>query len=685
MITIVFKIVYTPLLAIGPIGEAYSEQASDLHMFLSRDLITENKYDVTVFNVTEKVHRKISIKIGNVSITSISGIGFNAYCRTWGEQGYECKSTAGSGFLYIEDIISAISDRSHCRSLSFNVALVEHTSLDEHKKYTVKGRIKLLLIEKECQFPSSIQIDRSPAVFLYKTNIESYWRRYMLKLCQSTIYEVNDLFQPSEPRELMERIRCSFYVNNRLVIPGSSYTLYDSRRLTHISVFEHLLHVSLRRHGIKSKEMHKLIKTDDLFFKNHQTFADVIAHMLCAITWTLPYLSDFVNQNRTYPFKQQLLDNVMNEHYKPTLIVAEGDCDGLTWLTNLMENHAQYITVTSVHTLTSRMLQLLQRFYVPLMIQGAATIGNAADLNSDSTEGLLCHTWGVLMPLYAVQQALQNVPQKILGTEKVKSFYDDDREHVLNVILMEGTGPCCPLQLSADDSVEPLKHHVQAIDKLEYEYPVLQELQRLMYRHKTGTSFSMFYKSAVTAYTSYFYRKYGISSLDVCFVRSIKSTMTYGITAKELFSLSPSNGIYLFNDLNRTVHDDVKLIDVIQGVLQQLEPIPLMMVPSTEQSAAVKKHVNNLLHSSLYSNFTHYQQADHAVTDSVVYYCRLDNLTSELMSALHALHKRGAILTHNIIPLVTTELQLESKDKVKYNFPFTVIEIEIDLSNVLIK
>lgn len=688
MVRFVFKMLYTPMLAVAPNGVEWSEKADCLHTFKSRDLVhPSDAYDVTVFDVRKRLDKRLVINIHpTMAITSTSGIGFNAYCHTFGEQGYECRSTAGSGFLYIEDIVRAIEIRQPTASLYFNIALVEHTCMDERKRFVVKGRIRLLLLDKECQLSDRTEIECSRYIFLSSVTVDHEWRRRMLKLCQKTVMEVNKLFQPSEPKIFTETIRCPVYENNRLVLPGSAYLLYDRECVTSIEVFHHLLNISLKRHSITADALHDLLRTDDGFFQNRNIFSNVVAHMVCMISWSLPYLTDFVNRNRRYPFKPLLIDNRTNEHYKLTLVVGEGDCDGLAWLIHLVVIHAELVQLEPKFPLTFRILQLIQRFYAPFHIQGAVTMCSAAEVKMDSAEGLACHTYDVLMPIYAVQKAVRKVKQKIPGTDAIKTFYSDDRESVLELILLEGTGPCAPLQLEANDCNEPLKHHVQLVDELEELYPELCNLQRLMYRHcsNSSQSFSRFYRSAVTAYTSYFYKRYGIPSLDVAFIRCIKSTFTYGITAKELFSLDSTNGLYFFNNLYRKVYADIKLIDVISAVMQQLEPVPLMSVPSEQQAADVKNYVNAFMKTALYDNLSVHRRRRQSA-DSVVYYCRLDNLNNSLMATLHELHSRGAILNHRVVPLVSTELLQKSKDTSRFNFPFTAIELEIDVSQLTVK
>lgn len=689
----VFKLTYTPLLSPGPEGEAWVERSHDIHIFLSRDLVPVNNYGVSVIDVTHKAPKKISVYIADdTEITDTSGIAINAYCRTWAPQGYECKSTCGSGFLYIQEIAQVITsyyNEAH-GSLTFGVALCEHTSrIQQHgrKQPVVKGRVTLMLLIKESELGKKIQIDASPYPFLRRDVIDSSWRRRMLTLCQNTIREINDHFLPSEPAELMERIRCPFYENDVLVLPGSAYVHRKPRRAYDITLFDHLLRVALRRHGITAALFAMYVNTDDAFFNKggYQVFSTVVAHMLSALAWSLPYLTDFVNANRHYPFKSQLLDNVYNEHYKLTLIVLEGDCEGLAWLTNLMADESQLLqlqTRTDVLPVSIRVLQLLQRHYVPMLVQGAVSMGSAADTKAgDAGDNILCHTFQILMPLYMVRQCLERVQQKVPGIDAVRPYYSDDRESVLEVILNEGTGPCAPLQLEADDRSHPLQQRSEAVDRLEEEYPLLRSLQRILYRHCTSDSpqgFSVFYKSCVTAYSSYFLRVYDIPSLDICFVRSIQSTQTYGITAKELFSGASTNALYMFNRLDRQLVEGITVQDVMTGVFQRLEPVPLVLPPSEKQCTAVTEHVNSMLQNALYDMLPSQAAVSSSVDSScsVTYYCRLDNLNNELLHVLFKLRERGALLHHSVVPLATTELQLQCAG----SFPITSVDITINLS-----
>lgn len=688
---LVFKLIYTPSLSPGPSGAPWVERSHELHVFPSGDLLLSSSYAVSVIDVTHRRPKKISVFIADdVCITDTSGIGINAYCVTWGPQGCQCKATGGAGFLYIEEIAQMVS--TYCSedsgSLMFDVALMEHTSaitVNGRRKPVNKGRVLLELLVRESDLGKKIQIDATPCPFLKNNAIDGYWRQLMLNHCHFTIREINEHFLPSEPEELITPIRCPFYENDSgLLLPGSAYAWRKPRLHYDIALFDWLLQVALRRHKLTAADFMSSIASRDAFFKQrgYRLFSSVVSQMLSALTWALPYLPDFVNQNKDYPFKLKLLDNVYNEHYKATVIVLEGDCDGLAWLTNLMANQAlvQTRAKSGIMSVSFRVLQLLQRHYVPMLVQGAVTVGNAADTKqSDDTSGLCCHTFQILMPLYMAYKCFRRVKQKIPGIEKVQPYYgvSDDSEAVLEVILNEGTAPCACLQQSAVDSSPSLRQHSARVERIEEEFPVLEQLQRLIYRHSDSRSFSMFYKSAVTAYCTYFYSVYDIPSFDLCFVRSVQSTQTYGITARELFTAAPTNALYMFNNLHKQIEEGVTLMDVIQGVMQRLEPLPLLLPPTTRQCTDVRRHVNKLLHSSLYNNLTSKSVCieDDSSCDTVTYYCRLDSLNSELLQALQQLHERGALLRHQVMPLATTELQLLASD-----FPITAVDIELNLS-----
>ena len=716
---------YKPSLAVADkSGREWAEDSAELHVFKSQAMMLKTKKKSASYQYRQQQHttsnlaarghaRKIAVflhadtrplvvevQLPRAGLEYSSGIGLNAYCRTWNGEHRACKSTAGATFLHFQTILDALgaerekktrrasTEARRGRLAHFSLQLLEHCSqLVSHDtgvhEFVCKGRIELYVswIEQS----SSAQVEASllkrtrlsvshKYSFLLELETDAgarSWRSSMLSLCAATVREVNDKFQASVPVHIMNCIRCPLYETDRLPLPGSAYSLYASGEWclsgsssVGLPVFHRLLCVAVQRcekelpEGLHS--LATLLQTDEGLFQHAAVFQRVVAHMLCAVSWALPYLPDFVNANRTYPFREELLDNTLNEHYKCTLTVEEGDCDGLAWLIYLFTSHALRTPLHSAqYPVASRVLELLQRFYIPFMVQGAVAAPSAAqhraqssnctvDDNSatgsgssschDQGRSLCCHTYTVLLPHSVVGAALQKVRQDIPGCTL---YVDAAEQHYssiyprLPVILLEGTAACDPVmqQQQQEQSrerssrTESTQHSMEKRRKessnvystsllatwIEEAWPPLTELPRLLQQEEllpaatqrntddidgaTAPQKQTFYLSAVTAYTSYLYTHCGTPSLDVCFVRcnSRAQVYTYGITAQELFQPGDELGLYMFNDLRREVKSGTCLLHVIEGVFQQLEPVPDVCIPTAAQCKRVQAQVSSLL------------------------------------------------------------------------------------------